>query len=174
MTRAREKMYIVANGCKSEKGVSDFIFDFNSQNYTASNFTKKSIEAMRNNHRYNMENLLKDKYAKIYEPEKYLEIKNKEIEVNKEFNNTKIIDNNLLDKSKEIISIIDLDSAINYFKSKNIEVIDKREKGGALWIVGGVELTNDMEILSMNKIKFKYLKSGGKSTDNRPSWYLIS
>ena len=174
MTRAREKMYIVANGCKSEKGVSNFIFDFNSQNYTAFNFTKKSIEAMRNHHRYNMENLLKDKYTKIYEPEKYLEIKNKEIEVKKEANNTKIIDNNLLDKSKEVISIIDLESAIKYFKSKNIEVIDRREKGGALWIVGGIELTNDMEILSMNKIKFKYLKSGGKSTNNRPSWYLIS
>lgn len=171
MTRAREKMYIIANGCKSEKGVSDFIFDFNSKNYTAFNFTKKSIEEMRNNHKYNMQNLLKDKYTKIYEPEQYLEIKNKEIEVNTEFNNTKSIDNNLLDKSKEIINIINLDSAIKYFKSKNIEIIDKRDVGGFLWILGGEELTNDMKILSMNKIIFNYLKTGGKSTNNRPSWY---
>ena len=173
MTRAKEKMYIVANGCKSERGVSDFIFDFKSSNYNAYNFTKKSIEEMRKIHEIKMKNLLGDKYIKIYEPEKFLEIKNKKInihnekiEVEKSNGDTA---NNLLVKN-----IKDVTDVINYFKSKNIAIIDKREKGGALWVVGGLELSNDMKLLSLNKIVFKFLSKGGKSTNNKPSWYLIN
>ena len=39
--------------------------------------------------------------------------------------------------------------------------------------MGGIELANYMKILSLNKIVFKFLKKGGKSTNNEPAWYLI-
>ena len=44
MSRAKEELYLIANGCKSEKQISEFIFDFNSKDYVASGFTKSNIE----------------------------------------------------------------------------------------------------------------------------------
>lgn len=190
MTRARDKMYIIGNGCKSELAISNFIFDFKRENYIAANFTKKSIEAHRGAHNYNMKALLQSKYIKIYEPEKYVEIKSKSIDVDnlninesKEEMDLKIKDikvniikdeseTNLSKETIEVGNLKDISEIINYLKSKGVEVIDKREKGGALWVVGGLELGNDMKILSMNNVTFKFLKKGGKSTKHKPAWYL--
>ena len=44
MSRAKEELYLIANGCASEKQISEFIFDFNSKDYVASGFTKSNIE----------------------------------------------------------------------------------------------------------------------------------
>ena len=187
MTRARDKMYIIGNGCKSELAISNFIFDFKRENYIAANFTKKSIEAHRRAHNYNMKALLQSKYIKIYEPEKYAEIKSKSIDVDnlninksEEEMDLKIKDikvniikdeseTNLSKETIEVGNLKDISEIINYLKSKGVEVIDKREKGGVLWVVGGLELGNDMKILSMNNVTFKFLKKGGKSTKHKPA-----
>ena len=64
---------------------------------------------------------------------------------------------------------------IDYLKSKGIETIDKRPKGGALWIVGDQSLD---PIIQEMKQKFGarwiYKPEGGMATKRRPSWYTQS
>ncbi len=59
-----------------------------------------------------------------------------------------------------------------FLKSKEIEVIDKRSKGGALWIIGGKELD---PILKESKKLFGALwtfsQNGGGATGFRTSWF---
>lgn len=47
MTRAKEKLYLIANSCEEEKQISEFIFDFYSKDYIAKGFTKKEIEILK-------------------------------------------------------------------------------------------------------------------------------
>lgn len=44
MTRAKEKLYLIANSCPRESNISEFICDFEPKDYKASGFTKESIE----------------------------------------------------------------------------------------------------------------------------------
>lgn len=64
---------------------------------------------------------------------------------------------------------------VDYLKSKGIEAIDKRPKGGALWIVGDQSLD---PIIQEMKQKFGarwiYKPEGGMATKRRPSWYTQS
>ncbi|MGG2028728.1 AAA domain-containing protein [Gottfriedia sp. S16(2024)] len=60
---------------------------------------------------------------------------------------------------------------IEYFSNNGFEVIDKREKGGSLWIVGGDEIKPYINQLQKKKVKFSYSQKGGKATKNRPSWF---
>jgi hypothetical protein len=62
-----------------------------------------------------------------------------------------------------------------YLEKLGIEIIDKRSKGGALWLLGGEELEpliNDLT--NTESITFKFAINGSKSTANRPSWYTKS
>jgi hypothetical protein len=59
-----------------------------------------------------------------------------------------------------------------YLQSLGCEIIDKREKGGALWLIGGEELEPLIKELSSSKgIIFKYASKGSKSTKNKPAWF---
>ncbi|TYS45620.1 AAA domain-containing protein [Bacillus infantis] len=58
-----------------------------------------------------------------------------------------------------------------FLESKGLEVIDKRNKGGALWVLGGQELSPLIEELRKDNIVFTFAYNGSKSTDKRPSWY---
>jgi hypothetical protein len=64
---------------------------------------------------------------------------------------------------------------VTFLKSKGIEVIDKRDKGGALWMVGDKSLD---PIVQETKRKFGALwifkAEGGMATERRPSWYTKS
>ena len=64
---------------------------------------------------------------------------------------------------------------VTFLKSKGIEVIDKRDKGGALWMVGDKSLD---PIVQETKRKFGALwifkAEGGMATKRRPSWYTKS
>ena len=64
---------------------------------------------------------------------------------------------------------------VTFLKSKGIEVIDKRDKGGALWMVGDKSLA---PIVQETKRKFGVLwifkAEGGMATKRRPSWYTKS
>lgn len=57
-------------------------------------------------------------------------------------------------------------------KEKDIEHIDKREKGGALWIVGGHELDEIISACEEMGYKFLYSEKGGKATKHQAGWYL--
>jgi hypothetical protein len=53
-----------------------------------------------------------------------------------------------------------------------LEVIDKRDRGGCLWVVGGEELNNLMSLLGGKGYYFSLTMNGSKTTRRRPSWYL--
>lgn len=59
-------------------------------------------------------------------------------------------------------------------KERGIKYIDKRDKGGALWIVGGHELDDAMKACREIGYKFFYSVNGGRITKNQPGWFLRS
>ncbi|MFC2006545.1 BREX system ATP-binding domain-containing protein [Chloroflexota bacterium] len=57
-----------------------------------------------------------------------------------------------------------------------LEVIDNRPKGGALWVIGGLEL---MQILKQmqnqeGRVVFSFASRGGQATKGRPAWWTRS
>lgn len=66
MTRAKEKLYLIANECEHERKISDFIYDFDPRNYNAENFTKKKIGELNIFNKRRLKALLGDRYFKLY------------------------------------------------------------------------------------------------------------
>lgn len=52
-----------------------------------------------------------------------------------------------------------------------LEVLDKRTAGGALWVIGGAELSPLMEELKTQGIAFTLAPQGGRASRHRPAWY---
>ena len=52
-----------------------------------------------------------------------------------------------------------------------VEFIDKRQYGGALWIIGGIELKPLVEKCQKIGITFKFKKGGGKQCNGRDAWW---
>jgi len=63
---------------------------------------------------------------------------------------------------------------VEYFRSRGLEVIDKRPSGGALWIVGGLELMNLLRQLADQGTTFRFAAKGGQATRERPAWWTRS
>lgn len=57
-------------------------------------------------------------------------------------------------------------------KEKGIAYIDKREHGGALWIIGDHELDDTISELKSLGFRFFFSEKGGRVTKNKPGWYL--
>ena len=66
-------------------------------------------------------------------------------------------------------------SLANFMRTKGLEVIDKRDKGGALWVVGDKGLDS---ILKESRSKFgalwTYSEKGGGATKHRSAWFTKS
>ncbi|ENQ3105189.1 hypothetical protein ACEOWJ_001154 [Bacillus cereus] len=62
---------------------------------------------------------------------------------------------------------------MTYLKKQNIEVIDKRDRGGALWIIGDWELNEILFPLKEYKIYFRYVAKGNRTTKHKPAWFLM-
>ena len=60
---------------------------------------------------------------------------------------------------------------IDRIRGLGLEVIDKRQSGGALWIFGGQELESSLRPLKGEGIRFRFASSGGNATRNRPAWW---
>lgn len=58
-----------------------------------------------------------------------------------------------------------------YLENLGYEVIDKRDKGGAFWLVGDMEQTEFLSLLKDQDIHFSYAPNGSTSTKRRPGWY---
>lgn len=56
-------------------------------------------------------------------------------------------------------------------RTENAEIVDKRENGGALWIIGGKELSPIMESFKALGVQFVFKEGGGKATGGRDSWW---
>ena len=51
------------------------------------------------------------------------------------------------------------------------EIVDKRDKGGALWLIGGQELSPFISEFKIDHISFTYAYNGSKASNKRPAWY---
>jgi very-short-patch-repair endonuclease len=58
-----------------------------------------------------------------------------------------------------------------YLTNLGYEIIDKRDKGGAFWLVGNTEITELISRLKEQSIYFSYAPNGSTSTNRRPGWY---
>ncbi len=91
---------------------------------------------------------------------------------------TKITSNNIvekfnpLDKDLKWINNINLNNIVECLKQEGLHVMDKRSVGGALWILGDVSLNEMMQLLCSKGFHFMFAENGGKTTNNKPSWYL--
>ena len=61
---------------------------------------------------------------------------------------------------------------LEYLNSRHVALIDKRSKGGALWIIGDHKLDNLMATCAEMGFNFIFAKKGGKATKGAPGWYF--
>jgi len=66
------------------------------------------------------------------------------------------------------------DSLAAYFSAHGLLFVDKRTKGGALWVLGGSDLEPIMEALHEGGFAFEYAPQGGRATKHRPAWWTES
>lgn len=68
---------------------------------------------------------------------------------------------------------LDIDmTVVELLKDAGISYTDKREKGGALWVIGGHELDDEMSRFAEKGYKFFFSEKGGKQTKGQPGWYI--
>jgi superfamily I DNA/RNA helicase len=61
---------------------------------------------------------------------------------------------------------------VEFFRNSNLEVHDKRDRGGCLWVVGGPGLQSTMSKLKSAGFRFSFTPNGSRTTRHRPAWYL--
>lgn len=65
-----------------------------------------------------------------------------------------------------------IEDVAKFLAQKGLQVIDKRSSGGALWVVGGPELTQLMATLRDEGFKFTFAEKGGRATHYASSWWM--
>ena len=63
-------------------------------------------------------------------------------------------------------------SVLDILKEKGIAFIDKRDRGGALWVIGGHELDDLMQELKGQGFRFYFSEKDGKVSKNQKAWFL--
>ncbi len=61
---------------------------------------------------------------------------------------------------------------LDILKEKGISYVDKRENGGALWIIGAHELDAFMDELKSKGFRFLFSEKGGRVSKGEPAWYM--
>lgn len=60
---------------------------------------------------------------------------------------------------------------IKTLSTAGVRYVDKRSKGGALWIIGGKELSKIVAECKKHGIKFVFKEDGGRITKGQPGWW---
>ncbi|ETT61691.1 type III restriction protein res subunit [Paenibacillus sp. FSL R7-277] len=60
----------------------------------------------------------------------------------------------------------------NYLVGRGLLTIDKRPNNGALWVIGGWELKDELFSLKDQGLYFKFARKGSQSTKRQPAWFL--
>ena len=67
-----------------------------------------------------------------------------------------------------------LESLFAQLKEMNAEVVDKRDNGGALWIIGGKDLDPIIQEFRKLGVFFIFKTGGGKATGRRDGWWSVN
>lgn len=71
----------------------------------------------------------------------------------------------------EMGSVSGATEVIDLLKQNGISYVDKRDNNGALWIIGGKELSDIVEKCRELGVNFTFKKEGGKATKRKPGWW---
>ena len=63
------------------------------------------------------------------------------------------------------------DTMINYLNRNDLHYVDERAEGGALWIIGGLEIYSKLTPLRNAGVRFQLLTDGIKNPTGRPAWW---
>lgn len=77
---------------------------------------------------------------------------------------------------QQVLSGMELSSnaatdVIAFLKQNKISYIDKRSANGALWIIGGRDLSDVVKQCRRFGVKFTFKEDGGKATKGKPGWW---
>ncbi|PBB06945.1 hypothetical protein [Salimicrobium humidisoli] len=61
-----------------------------------------------------------------------------------------------------------------YLDEEGMEYVDKRDKNGALWIIGDWSIKDKLFALKQRHLYFRFAKKGGRATNNQPAWFLLN
>jgi DNA topoisomerase-3 len=64
------------------------------------------------------------------------------------------------------------DDLLQLLAAEPVEAIDRRTAGGALWVIGGPELSELMDRLAARNFRFVFAAKGGRVTKHRPAWWI--
>ncbi len=78
---------------------------------------------------------------------------------------------NHLSKSTSGVEKTDKPDVIQMVENLGLEYVDKRNSGGALWVIGGRELTAVLIKLRDSGFYFRFKEGGGKSSDYKNAWW---
>jgi len=65
------------------------------------------------------------------------------------------------------------DDLIATLEERGVDYVDKRPNGGALWAIGGAELSTVMSDLAKRGYKFTFSARGGRATMQRPGLWFV-
>ncbi|GAA0303697.1 hypothetical protein GGQ92_003209 [Gracilibacillus halotolerans] len=65
---------------------------------------------------------------------------------------------------------VQTDPLLTYLEKVDLSYIDRRDKGGFLWVIGDRSIRRHLNPLKQEGIKYKYKPIGSKVTANRPAW----
>ena len=63
------------------------------------------------------------------------------------------------------------DYLINYLEKCGITYVDNRQKSGCLWIIGGPEIEDKLNLLVEKGVKFHFRAYGSKATGGKEAWW---
>lgn len=69
-------------------------------------------------------------------------------------------------------SVLVADALVKVLSPAGLEVINKVPMGGALWVVGGADLTPFMKEVRRHGMRAEFREAGGKATKQRSAWFI--
>ncbi|MGI6497522.1 MAG: DUF7662 domain-containing protein [Oscillospiraceae bacterium] len=60
---------------------------------------------------------------------------------------------------------------IQIIEDFDFKYVDKRDLGGALWVLGGLDLSDAMQTIAKHGYHFKFKVDGGRSSDYQSAWW---
>ncbi len=63
------------------------------------------------------------------------------------------------------------DPVLDFLKDRGAEYIDRRYRGGCLWIIGGMEIREIIGVLRKAGVRVAYKSEGGQTTRGRAAWW---
>ena len=75
------------------------------------------------------------------------------------------------DEKNDLTTSTSNNDVIQIIDDYDFKYVDKRDLGGALWVLGGLELSDAMQTIAKHGYHFKFKSDGGRSSDYQSAWW---